>query len=350
MTHYAGTHGVAPGRQLVDMLTLWVSNGVGPLEYYLLGLFRPAVPRREKLNTVSGARYWKQVQRINPAELRTLATNKIASNLLLRSAGIATPVIHGVFDRERGLTTEWTPLRTPDDVAGLVRRRGLAEVCFKPISAWSGGGFVKVTFEADGDTIRARAMPSGATLPLDEFCATRLDPARYGSYVIQDILHQHPDIDRFHPSSLNTLRTWMYQPKPGRWEMFCANLRMGIDDMTVDNSSAGGIGAAVDVASGRLGTAARRSFDPDRGEWLQEFTAHPTTGVRIVGETVPMWPEVLDVCRRACELFPYRFMAVDVGVGPDRPWVVEVEADPHYYIQLYCSKGLRPLLESARRS
>jgi hypothetical protein len=303
------------------------------------------VPWREKLNTVSNARYWKQVQRINPADIRVLATNKAASNLLMHQCGIPTPTIHGVLDRERGSTFDGAQLRDASDLRGLIVERSLVDICFKPIDAWSGGGFVKVSLERDGDDIRAHVLPAGPDVTLEGLCNDVLGASRFGGYLIQDVLEQHPDVARFHPSSLNTMRTWMHQPRPGRWEMYCANLRMGVNGMTIDNSSAGGIAAPIDVATGRMGPALLRGNDPDHGATLKEYASHPTTGVRIDGEVLPMWPDVLALCRRTAETFPFAFMAVDVGMGREHPWIVEVEADPHSFIQLYCVRGLRPMLQ-----
>jgi hypothetical protein len=346
MRHHAKTHGVSPGRQLAEFIYLWARNGIGPLEYYLLGLFRPSVPWEVKLDTVSKAWYWKTVQRINPPQLRAIATNKVASSLVLRSAGIPTPRIHGILDRGSGLSFDDEPLRNAADLEALVKRRSLGGVCFKPINAWAGRGFVKLVFEREDDTVRARIEPSGPTLSLGELCAGYLDTARYGSYLIQDVLEQRPDAARFHPASLNTTRAWMVQREPGRWEFFCAVLRMGVGGMTVDNLSAGGIGAPVEIETGRLGAAILRGLDPDRGIMLTEYAAHPTTGVRIEGETLPMWNDVVSLCRRTCSVFPfYGFMGLDVGIGVDGPSIVEVEADPHSMIQLYCRVGLRPILE-----
>ncbi len=350
MLHHAKTHQVSARRQLTELLYLWGRNGIGPLEYYLLGLFRPSVPWREKLNTVSDAWYQKKVQKINPLELRAIATNKIATSLLLRSFKIPTPKIHGVLDRANGLTFDGAPLRDAADLGEMVKSRSLAEVCLKPISAWSGRGFVNVAFGRDADTIRAHVRPSGPTLTLEELCGGYLDETRYGSYLIQAAVEQHPEVARFHPTSLNTIRAWMHQSEPDRWEMFCANLRMGVDEMTIDNSSAGGIGAVIDVETGRMGPAIRRGLNPERGVMLREYAVHPTTEARIEGEILPMWPEVLSLCRRTCSLFPFfGFMAVDVGMGKEHPWVVEVEADPHSTIQAHCGKGLRPMLEPLLR-
>jgi hypothetical protein len=347
MRHYTKSHGVSTGRQLGEIAYLWTRNGIGPLEYYSLGLFRPRIPWREKRNMVSGAWYWNTVQKINPPELRVIATNKIASSLYLRSAGIPTPRTHGVLDRADGASFDGAPLRDGRDLGALVTKRTLTRVCFKPISAWSGRGFVKVAFEGGGAALRVLVEPSGPASTLDDFCRGLLDEAGEGGYLVQDVVEQHPDLARFHPTSLNTIRTWMVQAAPDRWEVFCATLRMGVGGMTIDNTSSGGIGAPIDIGTGRLGLAVQRGLQPERGDMMREYAEHPTTGVRIDGEVLQMWGDVVSLCRRTASHFHfYGFMGVDIGVGTEYPWVVEIEADPHSTIQAHCGVGLRPMLET----
>jgi hypothetical protein len=326
---------------MAEMARLWARNGIGPLEYYLLGLFRPSVPWEEKLATVSGRTFWKQINIINPPHLRTVATNKVASYGMLRAFGIPTPEIHGIIG-PNGQSTDGRPLCGPDDLAALVERRHLRDLCFKPLSAWSGRGFVKARLDAGS----AMIQPDGPALSLEDLCTERLTGSGHGSFLIQDVLEQHPDVARFHPQSLNTLRVWMYQRQPGRWEMGPGNLRIGVDGSTVDNTSAGGIGAVVDNESGRLGPAVLRGLDPDRGVMLQEFPVHPTTGVTIDGAVLPMWAQTQDLCERACSVFPFfKLMGLDVAFGVEKPWIIEVEADPHSMIQVYTGKGIGPILD-----
>jgi hypothetical protein len=345
MQYHARSHGVAPRRQMTEMTRLWIRNGIGPLEYYLLGLFRPSVPWQQKLDTVSGRTFWKQINIINPRYLRSVATNKVASYGMLRAFGIPTPQIHGVIGPD-GQSTDGQPLRNADDLVALVERRRLRDVCFKPLSAWSGRGFLKVRIEDGAATIQ----PGGPTLTLDALCSERLVRSGHGSHLIQDVLEQHPDIARFHPHSLNTLRVWMFQRRPGHWEMGPGNLRIGVGGSTVDNTSAGGIGAVVDIDSGRLGPAILRGLDPDNGVMLEEFPAHPTTGVAIEGAVLPMWDETRALCERACAVFPFfRLMGLDVAFGVEKPWIIEVEADPHSMIQVYTGQGIGPILEELAR-
>lgn len=347
MRHYAGTHDVSEGRQLREMVHLWARNGIGPLEYYLLGLFRPRIPWEEKLNTISNKTYWRMIQKINPPRLRAIATNKVVSYGLLRAFSIPTPTIHGQIHPVGGLAADGEPLRNAADLEELIRRRSLREVILKPISAWSGRGVSKVCFSEESGRVVAHMQPSGPTVSIEELVARCLvgnesDP----TYVIQEALVQHPDIARIHPHSVNTMRVWMYQPRPGDWRMCAGNLRIGVGGSVVDNTSAGGIGAVIDLETGRLGPAVLRGLAPEKGVLLQEYPVHPTTGEAIEGVVLPMWDQVHELCRRTCALFPFfGLMGLDVASGTEHPWIIEVEADPHAMIQVYTGQGIRPIMD-----
>jgi hypothetical protein len=57
------------------------------------------------------------------------------------------------------------------------------------------------------------------------------------------------------------------------------------------------------------------------GQWV---TSHPDTGVVFSETTVPMWPEVLELCRRAARMFPgIRSIGWDLVVSPDGPIFLE---------------------------
>jgi hypothetical protein len=157
-------------------------------------------------------------------------------------------------------------------------------------------------------------------------------------YFCQGVIDQHPEIAKFNPDSLNTLRTWMFQPDPTRWEMFAAVLRMGVGKTATDNLSAGGIGPRVDVATGRLLAAIDRR--PDR----PIHRTHPSTGVQIEGAHVPMWEDVVELCRRTCAITPFlRFLAVDVAFGREGLLVTEITASPDEH-QVGFDVGVGPFL------
>lgn len=92
------------------------------------------------------------------------------------------------------------------------------------------------------------------------------------------------------------------------------------------NLHAGGIGAGVDLADGRIAhaVAGRRPVSD-----------HPDTGARLLGRRVPGWDDLLDVAVRAARASELGLTGVDVAVD-DRlgPVVLEVNARPGLTIQL----------------
>lgn len=108
------------------------------------------------------------------------------------------------------------------------------------------------------------------------------------------------------------------------------------------NLHQGGLGIAVDVATGRTFRAVQRGLSIDR---------HPENGARLLGLALPAWEEILDVARRAALAVPLGYLGVDVVVDADRgPLVLEINARPGLEIQNVTGRGLGEALhpEEAR--
>ena len=120
--------------------------------------------------------------------------------------------------------------------------------------------------------------------------------------------------------------------------MIFADLRMGLGKTSVDNISRGGIAPKIDIESGRLSYAIRRTVD------RPIYTRHPVTGEQIDGFVLPVWPEAKALCLRTAKLFPrHRLLAADVAFGKDGPLIVELGASPDE-MQAECETGVLPLL------
>ena len=112
----------------------------------------------------------------------------------------------------------------------------------------------------------------------------------------------------------------------GKAEVVHAYMRMSSDPTSVvDNVHAGGLAAAVDIETGRLGPATNLGLDARMG-W---FDAHPALGTSIVGFEVPDWDRTKALCTRAHEcLGIYLVAGWDVGVLEDGPCLVEGNHGP----------------------
>ena len=56
-----------------------------------------------------------------------------------------------------------------------------------------------------------------------------------------------------------------------------------------------------------------------------DYTDHPETGTQLVGETLPLWDDVLALAH-ACSLIfaPVRYQSMDVAITPDGPMLIEI--------------------------
>jgi hypothetical protein len=104
-------------------------------------------------------------------------------------------------------------------------------------------------------------------------------------------------------------------------EILLATFRMPTGESRVDNFSAGGVAAPVDVRSGRLGTAVGKSYEI-------EADVHPTSGSPIHGVVLPDWSIakalVIEAHKRFGEL---AFVGWDVALTTEGPVLIEANPD-----------------------
>jgi len=337
--------GVSLVRQLLEIAYLWRLNGIHPSDYFAAGLDGRGKSFREKREYVLHGRYLRLVRRANREEYQFVVLNKIATYGLLNSFGVPTPRFYGLINAANGQAYDGKPLRTPNDLLGLLRRIETQEICFKPLGSWGGAGFLKVTLDHREGDVAVVKQPDGARMTVDEFWISGLGGVKGSSYICQEVIHQHEDLARIHPWSVNTARIWMYQLELGHWEVFEAVLRLGMNSSPVDNTSAGGIVARIDARTGMV--AAAIDEEPERGVYAD----HPTTGERIEGVVLPMWEDVLHLAVRTCRVFPYfRLLGLDIAFGSAGPVVVELECEPGAGHQIVFGRGAKSLLsELAKR-
>jgi hypothetical protein len=167
---------------------------------------------------------------------------------------------------------------------GLVRRRGL-----------------KVT--------RYRVRPSATTT------------------LVEHVIPQHPFWRELYPDSGNSMRILtLWTPGTPAPFIAAAAQRIGASDTApTDNFQGGGIGAPIELDTGTLRRAVRRSPQGQR----QELTHHPETGVRIEGARLPYWESICETTLRAATVLGIaRYVGWDVMVDVDgRPIIIEGNAN-----------------------
>jgi len=334
-------------RQVWELIQLKARRGVGPADYLGAGLYRRELSWRKKLEFVGDARYDRIIHSINPIEYDHVARNKLETYEILTAHGIPVPPVYGLVEGASGCEWAGETFRSHRDLLRFIGQAGVDTVCFKYVAGTRGLGFYKVKIEGVGDAAVAKILPEGDELPLSEFWERLRGETRFGGYFCQGVIDQHSELARLNPWSVNTVRSWVVRSEGGEWGMEVAVLRLGVRRSAVDNIKAGGIAARIDVESGRLSAAIGRHG----GRTVH--ARHPATGAPIEGTVLPGWPDVLALCKRAADLFPYYILlAVDVAFGKDGLLVVELGTTPDS-MQIECDEGvhslLHPLLKRAKR-
>lgn len=174
-----------------------------------------------------------------------------------------------------------------------------AEIILKP-SIESGGGVNVMLFKLKDD----KYLCSDKKDILDEVF---LDSKYKSNFVIQEKLNSHPDLSKFNPSSVNTIRVLTYRSVVTN-EIIILNsvLRVGGEGAVVDNSRAGGVAIGVD-SNGRL-----NSFATDKnGMKAMQLNDHDLSD----DYCIPSFDEILQLSKTiARKNIHHRLLGLDMVV------------------------------------
>lgn len=137
------------------------------------------------------------------------------------------------------------------------------------------------------------------------------------SFIIQERLEQHPDMAKLNPTSLNTIRVMSYR-RGDEIVVLYAVVRIGRNGQVVDNETAGGIKADIDLSTGRIRGCAIGS--PKEKDMPFTDVGTPTDGYQI-----PCFQAVLDAVKGMHYRLPYfNLIGWDMSVDKDgKPALIE---------------------------
>jgi hypothetical protein len=163
--------------------------------------------------------------------------------------------------------------------------------------------------------------------------------SKQADYLIQARLLNHPELADLTPGALSTVRLLTILNEQGEPEAVNAAFRMAISKTSpVDNFHAGGIAAAVDMATGTLGAATGLGLGGD----FRWHETHPLTDGRIRGRVLPNWPEAVALAIAAHRLIAPRVMVGwDIGFLPEGPCLIEGNTGPD--ADIHQRTELRPI-------
>lgn len=202
------------------------------------------------------------------------------------------------------------------------------DIALKPVMGSKGVGFCKISYDGKNFYIN-----------YDKVSREKMERFIQGldGYLATEYISAHEGIRKVSDYGLNTLRVMVIN-ETGK-EIVVANSFMRFSTRNtgfVDNASAGGVFAIVDVGTGKFYGGKRE----ENGK-LVDCPVHPDTGVEIEG-VLPHWEHIKKMLSQICEyLFPLTYLGFDIAVTQDGFKIIEINS--HQAIRRF--QAYYPLLE-----
>ncbi|GAA3641520.1 sugar-transfer associated ATP-grasp domain-containing protein [Flavivirga jejuensis] len=148
------------------------------------------------------------------------------------------------------------------------------------------------------------------------------------SYIHQEIIIQHPVINKIYSSAVNTLRIDTYIDEQQNIYVLSALMRFGIGGSFIDNASSGGFYISVNTDTGEL----KGKGWQDIAKGGREFVEHPDSKTILNGYAIPFVTESCDLVKLACKSLPNRIVGWDVAITVNGPIIIECNNGPSLHM------------------
>ena len=295
---------------------LYKDRRFSPSEIHFLRLLDPAVD----LTTVVSKEELLVVQRrLNPAALHALTEDKLAFHRHCTDARLPVAHIFALHDASSAGVEHFKVLRNVQDWTQLLEDPPAPAFILKPVDGVHGEGVVRFSRTAGGWKNHAGMAVTAHDV------VTHIAAWNYRRWIVQALIVGHSALRTLSGTSgLQTVRVVTLTEDNGDVTIVAARLRLIAGDSAHDNFDYGRTGnliANLDVATGVIRTVIGGTGDPCA---ICQVTAHPRTGVPLIGYRVPGWPQARDLVQRAARAFaPLRTIGWDVAITDDAPCLIE---------------------------
>jgi hypothetical protein len=306
--------GKSPFRQFIEQLQVAARWMVPPLWYYTFEFFdderrADAGSYLQRVQMKPFIYHWL-VDRAARKDKRFPFANKVYFSLLCWRHKLPSSTVVAVAS-SRGLQMQIEAVKELPPVDLFVK-----------IKNGRGGRGAEKWSYADGRYRNGH----GRAFTRDEFVRYLKRRSRFEKRIVQYCLVNHSALADINLGALSTVRVLTCRNEIGDIEATHAVLRMPQrPGASVDNIHAGGIAAAIDMKTGRLGRATDLGLRVD-SRWHER---HPTTGAQILGRELPHWQAVVDlVCRAHGAIADRVVVGWDVAILEKGPCLVEGNGKP----------------------
>jgi len=306
------------GRGVLEMTREFarLNRGPGKLswpEYVQYGVYDKARYRPEdQAKFLTNMLHWSITHACCDMTWQATTEDKWLCGHILARSEIRVPETLAVIDKTERAYPCTHKISTAEGLRDFMRSQDVLPVFGKENRGICGfGAFLAVDADDNAMLLKGQGwLPYDACM--EQFVGTT-------PYVLQRLERNHGFFDR-HTDSLATVRVCVLMSDHGVRIPFAILKLPSRDNVTDSFWRPGNLACNLDLQSGRIVTArSKDSFG------TTDHTAHPETGVPLLGEVMPMWDRVLDLAYRCAPLFqPVRYQSMDIGITPDGPVLIEI--------------------------
>jgi len=332
-------------RQIADIAALGRRPmRLAPRDYYLFRLYDPRLTDGERRAFLGERGQMALFGRLTDPGWSAAAHDKLLYYAVMSGLGYAVPRVVAVHHPHR----RYPGAEALADGAAVARFLRQAAYPFfgKPVTGkYSVGTVALVGYERSTDRVRASA---GAETAVEAFVAELAPFARDG-YLFQERLTAHAFVREACGERIATVRVVVLLGPDGP-ALLRALWKVPVGAHVADNFwRPGNCLAALDGASGRIVRVVQGV-----GPAQREIEAHPDTGFRLLGATMPDWDATLRLVLDAAAAFPGIVMqAWDVALTERGPLLLELNVGgdvnlPQHAFGEGVYQGMLAALDAAR--
>jgi len=311
---------------IIEMVCLYIKNGIGPNYYILAGMADKNMRWQEKCQHISHAKYHEALDILNPRAYRKVTQNKLDEKALLTLANIPTAKFIGFYHPVEGFDSDGNALTNISELANLLLNHQGNKICAKLLEGYGGKGFfvgeIQRTESRNSDVIIQGLMGKGGK-SLNQLLSGYGELFNDKGLLFESYIEQCQDYAKFNYTSVNTVRIWVLQTAQNI-NVIGAYFRVGRKGSLTDNGDGGGIMCPIDITTGMLAKGLLTSTS-----YRDELTEHCDNHVQLEGVVLSGWQDIISCSCETLRKLPYtRFAGLDVCMTNKGPVIIEVNVQP----------------------
>ncbi|MGB3776094.1 MAG: sugar-transfer associated ATP-grasp domain-containing protein [Leeuwenhoekiella sp.] len=297
-----------------ELLVLGIKTKKIPTYYVKKFMYLKSSGSYEDFLTPNEVRDINSSQKLHRLEYTSLLKNKLASALYFEKCGLSIPEmpsynVENLFFHNKKITK----LTNIEDLT----------VFFRKVMQESGKENLFLKHHGEMGGVDCYLLKLTDLEPkLNEIGSILLK----GSFIHQEAVVQHDEINKIYEYSLNTMRFETYIDNENQKHIRTCYIRFGADGNVIDNSSAGGIGVPVDVESGQLYEKGFKRAKGTRGASI--YLTHPNSDTPFKNFIVPHFEEAKQLVYDCMKYVPNRYVGWDVAISKNGPVLIEGNGSP----------------------